>query len=192
MPRVARLLLAAQLAFWGSILLCALITDEGFSHNHGPSFYGGRWSTIVPYGVGFVAAAGLMARAATLLERSGGDDERRLAAAIRLLVVLLLADLLTPDTVNQFFYDAHIVASVALFLFQALLGLWLVVRIARGPGYTALYATQIAGGLIAGASQAQWIGLLAPGIVVFQLAFGVLLVAATAELALGGEELSTA
>jgi hypothetical protein len=182
MSAVGRLLLAAQLVFWGSIALCFLITNEGFSHNHGPSFYGGRWSTIVPYAIGFLAAAALLARAATLLERAGGPSVRRTANGIRLLIVLLLADLLTPDTLNSFFYNAHIVASVALFLFQAILGLWLIARVARGTGLVALYATQIAGGLVAGASQAQWIGLLGPGIAVFQISFGILLVTATAEL----------
>jgi hypothetical protein len=182
MSAVGRLLLAAQLAFWGSIGLCFLITTEGFTHNHGPSFYGGRWSTIVPYGLGILGAAAMLARAASLLERSEGADVRRTANGIRLLIIFLLADLLTPDTLNTFFYNAHIVASVALFLFQAILGLWLIVRIARGTGLVALYATQIAGGLVAGASQAQWIGLLGPGIAVFQISFGVLLVAATAGL----------
>ena len=87
---------------------------------------------------------------------------------------LLVFILLTPDSIDQAFYVAHIVASVALFLFQAIVGLWLVMR-SRSPVVPQLYVLQIAAGLVAGASQAQWIGLLSPGIFVFQLAFFVLL-----------------
>jgi phosphoglycerate dehydrogenase-like enzyme len=45
-----------------------------------------------------------------------------------------------------------------------------------------LYSTQITGGVVAGLSQLQWIGLLSVGIFVFQIAFGVLLVIVVANL----------
>jgi hypothetical protein len=103
--------------------------------------------------------------------------------ANRVLLVLLL---LTPDSIDQFSYDAHIVASVALFLYQAIVGLWLVVR-TRSSFVLQLYAVQIAAGLLAGASQAQWIGLLSPGMFVFQLAFGALLYAVTSSRSVRNE-----
>lgn len=171
MPVSSRLLLKAQLAFWLSVVVCFLVDDGGLGDNHGFSVYGGSWHTIVPWTVGFVAAAVLMLQAAATLD---GDDPA-LARCIRVNVYLLLGVLLTPDTIDQVFYVAHIVASVLLFLYQAGFGLWLVLR-ARTRPTAWLYAVQIAGGLVAGASQAQWIGLLSPGILVFQVAFGALLV----------------
>jgi hypothetical protein len=45
-----------------------------------------------------------------------------------------------------------------------------------------VYALQILAGLVAAASQAQWIGLLSPGILVFQVAFGALLLCLPVEL----------
>ncbi len=144
-----RLLLLAQLAFWSCVLLCLAVTGGGLGHNHGFSVYGGKWTTILP-----------------------------LARCLRVNVLLLVFILLTPDSIDQFFYVAHIVASVALFLFQAIVGLWLLVR-TRSNLVLQLYVLQIAAGLVAGASQAQWIGLLSPGIFVFQLAFGALLYAVT-------------
>jgi hypothetical protein len=176
MTRAGRLLLQAQLVFWGSLLVCFLVTGGGLSHNHGFSVYGGRWQTIVPWSVGFVAAAVLILRAASLIE----PDDRLFAWGLRLVVLFGMGILFTPDTVNRFFYDAHIVASVLLFLFQAILGLWLVLRI-RAKKLEWTYAVQIAGGLVAGASQAQWVGLLSIGIFVFQVAFGALIVLATTE-----------
>jgi hypothetical protein len=171
-----RLLLWAQLAFWACILVCFAVSGGGLGDNHGFSVYGGRVATIVPWAVGFLATAGLTLRAAALLDES----DPALARALRINVLLLFFVLLTPDTVNQFFYVAHIVASIALFLFQAIVGLWLVQR-TDSRAVLQLYVVQIVGGVVAGLSQLQWIGLLSPGILAFQIAFGALLVAATTE-----------
>jgi hypothetical protein len=171
-----RLLLSAQLAFWACVVVCFAIAGGGLGDNHGFSVYGGRAATILPWALGFVAASALILRAATLLEES----DPALARCLRINVVLLLVVLLTPDTVGQFFYVSHIVASVALFLFQAIAGLWLVRR-TESRAVLQLYVVQIAGGIVAGLSEIQWIGLLSPGILAFQAAFGVLLVVATAE-----------
>jgi hypothetical protein len=177
-----RLLLLAQLAFWSCVLLCFAVTGGGLGHNHGFSVYGGKWTTIVPWAVGIAAAAVLIWRAAGAVE----EQDPPLARCLRVNVVLLVFILLTPDTIDQVFYVAHIVASSALFLFQAIVGLWLVLR-TRSLLVLQLYVLQIAAGLLAGASQAQWIGLLSPGILVFQLAFFALLMCLPVEL--GGHEL---
>jgi len=176
MTAVGRLLLRAQLAFWGCVVICFAVTGGDLSHNHGFSVYGGKWTTIVPWTVGFVAAAVLLLRAAALLD----ETDRVFAWGLRLLVLFAMGILFTPDTVNQVFYDAHVVASVVLFLFQAILGLWIVLR-AHATLLTRIYTVQIAGGIVAGMSQAQWIGLLAVGIFVFQVAFGALIVLAATE-----------
>ena len=166
-----RLLLLAQFAFWSCVVLCFAVTGGGLGHNHGFSVYGGRWTTILPWAVGIAAAAMLIWRAADAL----ADEDPPLARFLRVNALLLAFILLTPDSIDRFFYVAHIVASVVLFLFQALVGLWLVLR-ARTSLVLQLYLLQIGAGLVAGASQAQWIGLLSPGILVFQVAFGGLLV----------------
>ena len=176
MSAAGRLLFYAQLAFWACVVVCLAVAGGGLSHNHGFSIYGGRASTIVPWTVGFLAAAALILRAATLLDAF----DPPLARALRANVLLLLFVLLTPDTIDQLFFVAHIVASIALFLFQAFVGLWLVRR-TGSRAVPQLYVIQIAGGIVAGLSQLQWIGLLSPGILAFQVAFGALLVAATAE-----------
>jgi hypothetical protein len=170
MDDARRMLLLAQLTFWFCALLCFVVTGGGLGHNHGFSVYGGKWTTILPWAVGIAAAAVLIWRAADVL--ASGDPT--LAACLRINVFLLVFILLTPDSVDRFFYVAHIVASVVLFLFQAAVGLWLVIRTQSIP-VGELYVLQIASGLVAGASQAQWIGLLSPGIFGFQLAFGALI-----------------
>ena len=176
MSAVGRLLLRAQLAFWACVVVCFTVAGGGLGHNHGFSVYGGRWSTIVPWAVGFVAASALFLRAAALLD----DADPPLGRCLRVNVALLLFVLFTPDTIGRLFNVAHIVASIALFLFQAVVGLWLVQR-TGSRAVLQLYLVQIAGGVVAGLSEAQLIGLLSPGILVFQIAFGALFIAATTE-----------
>ncbi len=166
-----RLLLQAQVAFWACVLLCFAFADGGLGDNHGFSVYGGKWSTVVPWAAGIAAASFLILRAARAL----AEEDHVLASCLRANVVLLLSILFTPDTVDHFLYVAHVVASIALFLFQAAVGLWLVLR-TGAHAVLQLYVVQIAGGIVAGLSQLQWIGLLSPGIFVFQIAFGALLV----------------
>jgi hypothetical protein len=158
--------------FWACVCLCFVVTGGGLGHNHGFSVYGGRWTTVLPWAVGIAGAAALIWRAADAL----ADEDPALARCLRTNVVLLVFILLTPDSIDQAFYVGHIVASVALFGYQAIVGLWLVGR-SRSSLVMQLYVLQIAGGLVAGASQAQWIGLLSPGIFVFQVAFFALLYA---------------
>jgi hypothetical protein len=171
-----RLLLRAQLAFWACVVVCFTLAGGGLGDNHGFSVYGGRLSTVVPWAVGFVAASALFLRAATLLDES----DPPLARCLRVNVALLLFVLFTPDTIGRLFYVAHVVASVALFLYQATVGLWLVQR-TGSRAVLQLYVVQIAGGVVAGLSEAQWIRLLSAGILVFQVAFGALFIAATTE-----------
>ncbi len=130
----------------------------------------------MPWAVGLAAASFLILRAADVVE----ETDRMFARCLRINVVLLLAILFTPDTVDQFFYVAHIVASIALFLFQAGVGLWLLLR-SRRRALLQLYVAQIAGGIVAGMSQLGWIDLLSLGIIAFQVAFGTLLVSVPVE-----------
>ena len=180
MSAAARSLVYGQVAFFCFLFLCMLVSGEGLGHNHGPSFYGSNDRTFILYALGFAFSAFFFGRAAVLLERTGGPVDRRLATGLRVLIVLLLLDLSTPDTVSHAFYDAHIASSVALFLFELSFGLWVAARMTRSLGGWAMLGTQFAGGVFAGLSQVHAIALLGESILVFQLAFGTLLVTATA------------
>ena len=177
----ARNLIYGQVAFFCFLFLCFLVNGSAFGHNHGFSFYGSNDQTFVLYALGFAGAAFFSGRAATCAERIGGETGVRLATGIRTLIALLLLDLSTPDTIDQFFYDAHIVASVLLFLFELAFGLWLMVRVVWSVSGRLLLGCQFLAGVSAGLSQVHWLSLLGESILVYQVAFGVLLaVAATA------------
>jgi hypothetical protein len=181
MPAPARQLLLGQLGFFACLSVCVAIDRAGLNDNHGWSYYGGRSETFLPYMLGFLVLILLLGRSARLLELAGAT--LRLAGALRLLALLLLLDLATPDTVNGFFYWAHNVASTLLFLFEFCLGIVLVATVVPSHFGAALFAVQLAGGLIAMFSQLQVLPILGIGIFLFQASFGALLVVATARVA---------
>jgi len=180
MPAPARQLLLGQLGFFACLSVCVAIDRAGLNDNHGWSYYGGRSETFLPYMLGFLVLILLLGRSARLLELTGAPQ---LAGALRLLALLLLLDLATPDTVNGFFYWAHNVASTLLFLFEFCFGIVLVATAVPSVFGAALFAVQLAGGLIAMCSQLQVLPILGVGILLFQASFGVLLVVATARVA---------
>jgi len=174
----ARNLLYAQLGFFACLGGCVALDRRGLWDNHGWSYYGGRSQTAFIYAAGFVLCIVFVVRGVALLDRPSAPAA--FAQALRVLALLLAVDLATPDTVNAFFYDVHIAASAVLFLFEFLFAVWIVgnpfpTRLGR-----ALLALQLAGGLLAMFSQLQALSLLGGGILLFQVSFGALLVAATA------------
>lgn len=180
MSTTARSLLLAQLGFFLALAVCAVIAPQGLGDNHGWSYYEGRGDTVVPYLLGILGGLLLILYAARQAERSAAPGG--LPLGLRLLALFLFLDLATPDTVSDLFNAAHIVASALLFFYQLLFALWIVGVMWRTRLGLALVSLQIAGGLVAMFSEFQLIPLLGPGILVFQVSFGVLLVASTAAL----------
>ena len=165
-----RNLVYAQLSFFSFLVAALLLTDRGFTHNHGLSYYGEHANTIVPYGLGLLCCGVFIWRAAAAV--TGW-----LSPALRVLAVLLFLDLATPDTINSFFYWAHVGVSAALFLHELAIAVGLFLNAPRAQ-VVALLTAQVAAGLVAMFSQFHVIGYLSAGIVLYQLAFGALLVLA--------------
>ncbi len=183
----ARYLLLAQVGFFVSLAVCVVIEPAGLNDNHGWSFYEGRRETVVPYALGILWAIVLILYASALVERSAASPPG-LASGLRLLAFFLFLDLATPDTVSSVFYWAHDLASTLLFLYQLGFAIWLVRSVWRTRAGAVLVGAQFVGGLVAMFSQLQMIPLLGPGILVFQVSFGALLVCSTARLAIQVEE----
>ena len=174
-----RNLVYAQLSFFSFLAVALLLTDEGFTRNHGLSYYGEHVHTIVPYGLGLLCCGAFIWRAA-------GGVTGPLAPALRVLAVLLFLDLATPDTIDGAFYWAHVAVSAALFVHELAIAVGLVVVVRRGE-LAALLVAQVAAGLVAMFSQFHVIGYLSVGILIYQLAFGVLLVLAGRDRLVGEE-----
>jgi hypothetical protein len=167
------MLVLGQTIFLACLGGCVALDRRGLWDNHGWSYYGGRADTAVVYGFGFTALILCVLGAAALLERPPGI--RTLPALLVGLALALALDLATPDTVSPLLYDAHVAASVVLFLLEFTSALWLVVHFLPTRPGKGLFALLFAGGLTAMFSQLQWIGLLGLGILVFQVSYFVIL-----------------
>lgn len=180
MSSPARVLLLGQSAFVAFLTLCALIDPRGLKENHGPSYWGGRSETVALYLLAFATLIGLLLYAAAQLESTAAPEG--FVTGLRFLSLFLFLDVATPDTVNAFFYWAHDLTSALLFLYELGFGIWIVATIGPRRLGIGLLAVQVGGGFVAMFSQLHAIALLGPGILVFQVSFGVLLVLAAARV----------
>ena len=153
---------------------CVAIDRNGLWDNHGWSYYGGRSGTAVLYGLGYASLVLCVLVAAVLLHRPPAVPV--LPGLLGVLAIVLAGDLATPDTLSTAFYDAHVAASIVLFLFELGVAVWIAHRLVPTRMARLLLAAQFVGGLVAMFSQLQWIGLLGLGILVYQVCFFALLV----------------
>ena len=180
MSASARSLLLAQVGFLLALAVCILMDSRGLQDNHGWSYYEEHGRTFLPYVLGFAWLIFWIWQAAGLLTRSNAPTA--LAPALKLLAIFFLLDVATPDTVDAVFAWAHDLSSTLLFLYELGFAIWLVVAV--WPTWTGrgLLLVQLVGGLIAMFSfVVELVSQLGTGILLFQLSFGALLVAATAQ-----------
>jgi hypothetical protein len=157
----ARLLLWGQASFFAGLFASIAITRDGFTDNHGLSFYGENGRTFFPYAAGVLCCAWFVWR-----------------AGLRAIASLLAINLAFPSNLGTVFYWVHVSSSAALFLVELAVAVELV---RRRRALAPLLALQLAAGLTAMFSQLHAIALLSWGIVGYQLAFSALIVLAFAD-----------
>lgn len=168
-------LILAEAGFFAFLMIAVVITTAAFQHNHGLSFYGEHWNTAVPYGAGFMVCDYFLLNAAALLPR-GSRELRPLSWGLRALALLLLAVLLTPDTVNSFFNDSHLVASAVLFLYELCFAGLLAYRTGATVATIVFLFVESAAAVLAMLSNLHVVFYLSEGILIFQLVFSTHLV----------------
>jgi hypothetical protein len=173
--RVVGDLVKAQVCLFGGLLLCVVLRSQGLVANEGISFYGRNLETLSPYAAGLLGTAALTRRA--LRSAAPGlpapAPVRRAADAFALLLVGII---LTPSTASSVVDWTHKTLGASLFVLQLLLAARLVAWAWGDPLGTALLLVQFAGGVASAVWVLQDHGFLIEGQVVFQLAFGVLLI----------------
>lgn len=167
----ARDLLFGQLAFWAGVIVCIWIRPEGLSANDGISYFGGFANTLVPYVLAFALAAYGLVSAAGYLQ-----DGKRVLKVLRLslyaLAILMAGIIIVPRTLYE---PLHIAFGSTIFALQLAIAWLLAFRIYRSWLNTALFALQFLGGVLAAIELVPAEGLLIQSQMVFQFAFGVLL-----------------
>lgn len=152
--------------------LCVFIRTDSLRVNYGLSYFGIFWSTIVPYTAGFLLYAFCLWKASDIqLENS-----RRslvLAWTLRIMSIQMIGLLLTP---YDRLYNIHVFFGAGLFSLQLVLSFLLLKWLLLNWINVALVFIEFLSGLVSLYYLPQSRGLLLQTQVIFQLAFGYLLI----------------
>jgi heme A synthase len=169
-----RLFGSAQIAFFLCLLLCVLIIPNGLLANHGYCFYGEQEQTRFIYRLSF-ALTGLLTCVSALCMPNAAPF-RVIRAVFLLLLPLFLGLVLTTSSYSRAISLLHVRIGTVLFMLQALLAAWLTFIGCRDRRNYTLFATLFFGGVMTLLSLYIIIPLLIEGQIIFQLAFGMLVI----------------
>lgn len=154
------------------LALCVMIRPAGLAANDGLSYFGGFATTIIPYSLAFFLNAFFYWEAA----RGLNNDHfpyKYAATSLRVMAVLLIGLVVTPHELVNYI---HTKIGATLFSFQLLLSIWMLIKIAPSWQNIILVLVEVLSGLAALYYLPKAHGLLLQSQVIFQLAFGLLLV----------------
>jgi len=125
-PRVLTVVTASQVCFVALLGVCVALKpglvikrDEG-----GVSNYGVHWETVIPYTLAYALDAGLLVRAARLLDSTASAGLRRVFLALSLLLVLTLVSTFDYTSVAAL-HHVHDVIGAVLVAFEGASVPWL-------------------------------------------------------------------
>lgn len=168
-------LIRGQACLFGGVLTCVAIKPHGLGANNGISYYGVLWQTLIPYAVALLGSAYFTRKALVAAAEAFPDPVymRRMASA---LAVTTSGLVVTPYSLGRLFDMTHTTLGGVLFTIQ----LFLAARLLRwvNGGFLSLFLVfvQLTGGVIAAIYVLPKQGFLIQGQLLFQLAFGALLV----------------
>lgn len=179
-------LVRAQLCLSGGLVTCIATRPGGLGTNNGISYYGTHWQTFLPYAVALLGSAFYTRRAllavAPTVPASRPRPRLDLARTANWFAILLLLVAVTPYSLGLFFDWVHTLVSAILFVLQLLLAVALIRWTDGGAPSLCLLFAQLMGALIAARYVLPKHGFLLHGQVLFELAFGALLIRSVALL----------
>lgn len=163
-----------QACLFGGLGVCVTLRPEGLAVNHGMSYFGVHWQTLLPYAAGLAGAA-LFTHRALRDAAARTPHPAHLRGMAGSFVVLLAGIVLTPYTLGGAVDWAHRGLGAALFVLQLLLAVRLVAWAHGDPVGIAFFLVQLGGGVLAAVYVLQTEGLLIHGEATFQLGFALVL-----------------
>ena len=165
-------ILLGQLCLYAGLTICVMLKPDGLSVNDGISYFGIYRETLLPYLFGLLGAAYFSVRATTQLPA----EMTLLRRAFKVYALLIVGIVITPYAVAKWVDYLHIAFGSALFSLQLLLSCWLVWRLHYAWWSIVLVLVELVSGIAALRYLRPAHGLLFQSQVIFQLAFGTLLV----------------
>lgn len=172
MRQAAKSILWGQVFLYAGLLTCILLKPAGLAANDGISYYGIYRATFLPYAVGLLGAAYFAVLAMGQLP----PEEKLLRLAIKIYAPLIAGIVITPYAAGAWVDYAHTACGSALFSLQLLLSGWLVRRLRYAWWSVGLSLVELAAGIASAVYLRPTHGFLFQSQVVFQLAFGALLI----------------
>ena len=167
---VRRLLLATQLAFFASLIICWMVAGGDRASANGISYYGVYLPTLPIIAAGYLSATVGLWRTATYFKYL--DQVKMVVFGLRYIAIGLIGLLLVPYNVNGYFNLGHTLLGVSGALIQVTMAIVLLRPLHSWRGWLA-FAVQIGGGLVAFAALPDWkFGYLLQGETIFQIGFG--------------------
>jgi hypothetical protein len=168
-----RFIILAQICFLAGLFVAILLKPAGLSANDGISFYGIYTRTIVPYLISLLGAAFLYWRAARVLT---GPNMKLIKLGLIISAILTVVIAATPYSVNSYLGFFHASAGSSLFSLQLLLSFWLVKLLRYDFWAILLLLVEFFAGIFCFIYLSPPQGLLIQFQIIFQIAFGGLLV----------------
>lgn len=182
MRDVVRLIILGQLFLYGGLAACVLIRPAGLGSNDGISYYGTFLSTVIFYGVGLLGSAVFCLLAAKKITDS---KLKVIRLALLIYAPLTIGIVVTPYSAGAWFDYLHTAFGSALFSLQLILSGWLIWRLHYVWWSIAVTIIEFAAGVLSAIYLDPPHGFLFQTQVLFQLAFGTLLVLSLATISQG-------
>jgi len=173
MRQAAKTILSGQIILYVCLAVCVVARPAGLGANDGISYYGIYKETFFPYAVGLLGAAYFAVRAIGQLQT---DDMRLLRIALKIYAPLIVGIVITPYAAGKWMDYLHTACGSALFFLQLVLSGWLVWKLRYTWWSVVLSLVELAGGILSAIYLNPTSGLLFQTQVLFQVAFGVLLI----------------
>ncbi len=151
-----------------------LLLPQGLKANQGFSYYGDHARTVMLYRLAFTASGGCLLFSALFLPDV--QPFRVIKLAFRLMPLLLLGLVLTTAPHSPLLDTIHRPIGVALFILQLALSCWLAFFVCKDRLNQWLFVLLLLSGLASFLALIYVIHYLIEGQVIFQLAFGVLII----------------
>jgi len=171
--KLQKYLITSQVLLFLGIIICIIIRPKGLKVDNGISYYGTHINTLVFYIISLAGSAFIAILAAIKYIKKEYESIR---SFLFILFPLTLAIILFPYNVNSTYRIIHEYSGILIFLIQLIISIVILFKIYRDRFNIFLFIIQILGGLISAYYLAPSQGFLIQGQLLFQLAFGILII----------------
>ncbi len=150
MPRAVRYLWLCFGSFVATVVVCLALNTSGLFGHAGLSYFGNLGKTITPYSIGLVASAYFLLRACYTLGSPQGLVSQSFRYGLEGIAIGLFGIVATPSLSSlHLIRDIHVVFGVLIFILQAILSLYYLIRVRKANADWAFLVLQLVAIIIA-------------------------------------------